>query len=190
MHRARLRRRPARSPRVPLSVLPPSLCFPSGQQFRSVVLRIAQVLATARSPLLRMSTTLWNLGGDRGMSDDYGKSQQRPKPRKPFLSIRAWLIVLALLAIAPLMLERVHGLERARVDRMERANNEATELAWRGVEAHREIIYSVRALVQIVSLVYAKVPLETPNCNQYLTDLTVNIPWIRDVSVATTVGRI
>jgi diguanylate cyclase (GGDEF)-like protein len=109
---------------------------------------------------------------------------------KPILSIRARLIVLALLAITPLLLERVHGLEKARAERVERAHNEVMELTWRGVEAQREIIYSVRALVQIVSRVYAKVSLEAPGCNQYLTDITANIPWIRDVSVASPEGRI
>jgi diguanylate cyclase (GGDEF)-like protein len=124
------------------------------------------------------------------MSDYHGKSQRPHKLRKPVLSIRSRLIVLALLAIAPLVLERVHGLEKARVDRMERAHNEVMELAWRGVDAQREIVYSVRALVQIVSRVYVKAALEAPGCNQYLTDLTANIPWIRDVSVAATDGRI
>src|SRR5580658_9638104 len=124
------------------------------------------------------------------MPDNKGKPQQLPKLRKPSLSIRARLIVLALLAITPLLLERVRGLEQDRVERTERAHNEVMELAWRGVEAQREIIYSVRALVQIVSRVYAKAPLESPNCNQYLTDLTANIPWIRDVSVAALDGRI
>jgi diguanylate cyclase (GGDEF)-like protein len=105
-------------------------------------------------------------------------------------SIRARLIVLALLAIAPLMIERVHGLEKARVEHTERANSDVIELARRGAESQREIIYSVRSLLQIVSRVYAKVPLDSPNCNQYLADLTTNIPWIRDLSVASPNGQI
>ena len=64
--------------------------------------------------------------------------------------------MLALLAIAPLMIERVHGLEEARAVRTERANTDVIELARRGVEAQREIIYSMRALLQIVSRVYAE----------------------------------
>ena len=39
------------------------------------------------------------------------KSKRPATPSKPMLSIRARLIVLALIAIAPLMIERVHGLE-------------------------------------------------------------------------------
>jgi diguanylate cyclase (GGDEF)-like protein len=64
------------------------------------------------------------------------------------------------------------------------------DLARSGVEAQREVINAIRALVQIVSRVYANMPLEASNCSQYLTDLTANIPWIRDVSVASTDGRI
>jgi len=124
------------------------------------------------------------------MSGSQPKTQASSMRAKPVLSIRARLLVLALLAIAPLMLERVRGLEKARAERTERAHSEVVELARRGVEAQREIIYSVRALVQIVSRVYAKLPTEAGNCNQYITDLTVNVPWIRDVSVATTDGRI
>ncbi|MGA2893081.1 MAG: diguanylate cyclase [Xanthobacteraceae bacterium] len=117
-------------------------------------------------------------------------SQPPPRRNKPILSIRARLIVLALIAITPLMLERVHGLETARAERTARAHTDVVELARRGVEAQREIIYSVRALVQIVSRVYAKMPPEAANCNQYMTDLTSNIPWIRDLSIAATDGRI
>ena len=124
------------------------------------------------------------------MSDGQVKSRPSPRRSRPALSIRARLIVLALLAIAPLMLERVHGLEKARAARIERANADVIDLARRGVDLQREIINSVRALVQIVSRVYAKLPFEQPGCNQYMADLTTNVPWIRDISVAATDGRI
>jgi diguanylate cyclase (GGDEF)-like protein len=124
------------------------------------------------------------------MPDGQAKSIEAPRRNKPILSIRARLIVLALLAITPLMLERVHGLEVARAERTARAHTEVIDLARRGVEAQREVIYSVRALLQIVSRVYAKVPLEASNCSQDLADLTTNIPWIRDFSVASTDGRV
>jgi diguanylate cyclase (GGDEF)-like protein len=116
-----------------------------------------------------------------------GKPMRRSKP---ILSIRARLIVLALLAIAPLMLERVHGLETARAERTERAHAEVVELARRGVEAQREIIYAVRALLQIVSRVYVRIPGGSAKCNATMADLTTNIPWIRDLSIAGTDGRI
>jgi diguanylate cyclase (GGDEF)-like protein len=124
------------------------------------------------------------------MPDGEPKSKRPAMPSKPMLSIRARLIVLALVAIAPLMIERVHGLEEARTVRTERANADVIDLARRGAESQRQIIYSVRSLLQIVSRVYAKMPLDSSSCNQYLGDLTTNIPWIRGLSVASDDGRI
>src|ERR1051326_2104385 len=113
-----------------------------------------------------------------------------PRGGKPLLSIRARLIVLALLAVAPLMFERIHAIEEARGERTARAHAQVIELARRGAEAQHEIILSVRALLQIVARVYARTPLEASDCNQYLTSLAGNIPWIRAFSVAGPAGPI
>ncbi len=109
---------------------------------------------------------------------------------KLILSIRARLIVLALLAISPLMLERVHGLQTARAERILRAQDEAVDLARRGAEGQREIIYSVRALLQVVARVYPHMPPEPSACNQDLRDLTRNVPWLRALSIAGSNGQV
>src|SRR5579859_3671027 len=113
-----------------------------------------------------------------------------PRGGKPLLSIRARLIVLALLAVAPLMFERIHAIEEARGEHTARAHAQVIELARRGAEAQHEVILSVRALLQIVARVYARTPFDPGECNQYLTSLAGNIPWIRTLSVAGTDGRI
>ena len=87
------------------------------------------------------------------------------------------------------MFDRVHGLELARGHRIDRARAEVIDLARRGTESQRQIIYSVRSLLQIVARAYAKVPADAANCNQYLTALTGNVPWIRGLSVAGADGR-
>lgn len=124
------------------------------------------------------------------MSDGQADTSKPARRSRSFLSIRARLIVLALLAIAPLLLARLHEVESARLARLRAVNTEVIDLARRGVESQREIIYSARALLQIISRVYARMPLDTSGCNQYVADLTPNIPWIRDLSVASTDGRI
>ncbi|HTZ03328.1 MAG TPA: diguanylate cyclase [Xanthobacteraceae bacterium] len=106
------------------------------------------------------------------------------------MGIRARLIVLALLATAPLMVERVRGLEQARASLTERAHVEVAELVRRGAEAQKDIIYSVRAVAQIVARVYARLPADAGSCNRMLANMTSKIPWIRDVSIAGTDGRI
>ena len=114
----------------------------------------------------------------------------KPRRHKPILSIRARLIVLALLAIAPLMVERVRGLERARSERADLARVQVVDLARSGVAAQREVIDSTRALLRVAAHVYAKMPLDAPDCGQTLADLTGNVPWIHGVAVAGTDGRI
>ena len=74
--------------------------------------------------------------------------------RKPFLSIRGRLIVVAPVAIAPLMIERVRSLERARVDRAEVARTEVVDLARGRAAAQRETIYAIRAMLHVVTRVY------------------------------------
>src|ERR1700731_1670835 len=80
----------------------------------------------------------------------------KPRRHKPFLSIRARLIVVSLLAIAPLMIERVRGLERARAERAELARTQVIDLARAGAESQREIISSIRALLQVVARAYVR----------------------------------
>jgi diguanylate cyclase (GGDEF)-like protein len=124
------------------------------------------------------------------MLDNQAKARKPPRRAKPILSIRARLIVLALLAITPLIFDRIHALEMARIHRIDRASAEVVDLARRGTESQREIISSVRALLQIIGRVYAKIPADPENCSQYLRALTGNVPWIRALSVAGTDGKI
>jgi diguanylate cyclase (GGDEF)-like protein len=124
------------------------------------------------------------------MSDDRAKSRKPSRHSKPILSIRARLMVLALIALAPLMLERVHGLERARTERTQQAYVEATDLARRGAVAQREFIDTTRTVLQVMAHAYARMPLDPADCNKFLIDLTANIPWIQGLSFAPTDGKI
>jgi Cache domain len=110
-------------------------------------------------------------------------TQPEKRRNKPLLSIRARLIVVALLAISPLMVERVRGLERARVERGAIARSQVIDLARSGIAAQREVIDSTRALLHAAARVYTKMPLAAQDCNQLLGDLSSNIPWIRMLAV-------
>jgi diguanylate cyclase (GGDEF)-like protein len=124
------------------------------------------------------------------MLDNRREARKPSRRANPFLSIRARLIVLALLAITPLVFDRIHGLEMARRHSIDRARAEVVDLARRGIESQREVISSVRALLQIVGRVHAKMPADPASCNQFLTALTGDVPWIRGLSVAGTDGKI
>jgi len=124
------------------------------------------------------------------MPDVQARSAQTSRRNKPLLSIRARLIVVALLAIAPLMFERVHSLERARTERIEIARANVIDLARHGAEAQREIVYSMRALLQVVARVSARMLRDPADCNKTLADLDSDIPWLRGLNVAGTDGQI
>jgi diguanylate cyclase (GGDEF)-like protein len=106
------------------------------------------------------------------------------------LSIRARMLALALLAVGPLMLERMHGLETSRAERMQNAHADAVELARRGAEAQRDVIYSVRALLQVMARTHVLLAEKGENCDTYLSDLTANVPWIKSISIVGIRGRI
>jgi diguanylate cyclase (GGDEF)-like protein len=122
--------------------------------------------------------------------DRQAKAGERSRRGWPRLSVRARLVALALFIIAPLVFERVHGLEAARTDRLERAHAEVIDLARRGTESQRDVIYSVRTLLQVLARVYARTPLDAANCNRYLGDMAGNIAWLRALSVAAPNGQI
>ena len=124
------------------------------------------------------------------MPDLQARSPKTTRRNKPALSIRARLIVVALLAIAPLMFERMRALERARTERAELAYARVVDLAQGGAEAQREVVSSMRALLQVVAEIYATLPLDPDDCNRTLAKLTGNIPWLRGVDIAGTDGRI
>jgi diguanylate cyclase (GGDEF)-like protein len=118
------------------------------------------------------------------------KSSRTSARGKLRLSIRARLIVVALVAIAPLMFERVHSLEGARAERTQHAHAQVIDMARSGAEAQRETTYSIRALLQVIAHAYARTPLDAADCARTLTGLVGNLPWLHSLGIATTAGRI
>jgi diguanylate cyclase (GGDEF)-like protein len=118
------------------------------------------------------------------------ESHKPSRRGKPLLSIRARLIAVALLTVTPLIFERVHGLERARAERIEIAQTQVADLARGAAEAQRSVVYSLRALLQLIADVYAKTPQQPPECNRTLSDLAGKVPWIYAVAIVSADGRV
>jgi diguanylate cyclase (GGDEF)-like protein len=124
------------------------------------------------------------------MSLEQAAGQKPAPPRKTVLSIRGRLIVLALLAVVPLMLDRVRLLEASRSERIELAHREASELARRGVDAQREIITNVRALLHVVAGADVAAMAESDACHGQLAGYATNVPWLKGLSIVGANGRI
>jgi len=152
---------------------------------------MVQILAAAQKPLLRVFTYIAKRReGEPVVAGIQAKSAKKSARGKLRLSIRARLILVALLAIAPLMFERVRGLERARAERTEHAHAQVMDMARSGAEAQRETTYSIRALMQIVARIYARTPPDAADCAHTLTDVISNVPWLNTIGVAEIGGRV
>lgn len=100
-------------------------------------------------------------------------------------------MLLALLAVVPLMLDRVRVLETSRSERIELAAAEVMEFARRGGEQQKEMVATVRALVQAAarSYVTASAP-AGEQCATLLDGFVKEIPWISSMSVVNADGRV
>ena len=74
---------------------------------------------------------------------------------KQLLGIRARLALLALILVAPLMLERVRSLEDARAKQIALASHEFSNLAQHSADTQREIISSVETMLKSAAYVRA-----------------------------------
>jgi diguanylate cyclase (GGDEF)-like protein len=109
---------------------------------------------------------------------------------KPTLSIRARLIVLALIAVVPLMIDRARLIEAHRTEYVAAASNDAVTLTRRGVDAQEELVTAVKSVVQVVARTQAAFA-DTPEiCGKFLAGATSDAPWISGLSVIAPNGRI
>jgi diguanylate cyclase (GGDEF)-like protein len=108
----------------------------------------------------------------------------------PALSIRARLVMLALLAIAPLLLDRIRLVEAERSERMAVAAREALEIARRNIESQQEGLAAARAMLEVAARSYVAMGARPDGCDSLLSALVAGVRWIRTLSVARRDGRI
>jgi len=117
------------------------------------------------------------------MQPDNISDRNGGKRAMPRLSIRARLMLLALLAVVPLTLDRVRLLETSRAERLDMASNEALDLAKRGANAQVEMINSTRAVLEVVARAYITIARSGQDCSTFLSGFAIDVPWIRGLSV-------
>jgi diguanylate cyclase (GGDEF)-like protein len=111
------------------------------------------------------------------------------RPRRTF-SIRARLMILALIAIVPIVLERVHNEQFDRSERIDAAHKEVLGLARRAAAAQNDVIVSTRALLQVLAGTPGAASPSDPSCATTLRSIAEPDRWIRALSVANLAGQI
>ncbi len=109
---------------------------------------------------------------------------------KKLLGIRARLALLALILVAPLMLERVRSLEDTRARQIAYATREFQDIAQRSVQAQREIISSVETMIKSAAYIRASAGGVGRSRDILRASMQVELPWIRNMSIVAANGRV
>jgi diguanylate cyclase (GGDEF)-like protein len=88
------------------------------------------------------------------------------------------------------MVDRVRLVEASRSERIASTATEVLDLTRRGAEGQREIITTVRAMLQVTARAYVAMMARGDACNLYIRDLVGNMPWIKGMSIIGPDGRI
>jgi len=115
-------------------------------------------------------------------------NRKRVKLKKLF-GIRARLALLALILVAPLMLERVRSLEDNRAKQIAIASQEFLKLAQQSADAQREMISSIETVLKSTAYIRASVGVGR-SCDILRASLPVNLPWIRTLLIVGGDGRV
>lgn len=109
---------------------------------------------------------------------------------KQVLGIRARLCLLALILVAPLMLERARSLEETRAKQVAQASEEFMRLANYSADAQREVISSVETMLKSAAYIRASAGGVSKACDILRASLPTNLPWIRNVLLVGGEGRV
>jgi diguanylate cyclase (GGDEF)-like protein len=109
---------------------------------------------------------------------------------KKLLGIRARLALLALILVAPLMLERARSLEDTRGKQIAQAAAEFSSLAQHSADAQREVISSVETMLKSAAYIRASAGGISRSCDIMRASLPVNLPWIRALMIVGKDGRV
>jgi diguanylate cyclase (GGDEF)-like protein len=109
---------------------------------------------------------------------------------KQVLGIRARLALLAVILVAPLMLDRARSLEDARAKQIAQASEEFQRLANHSADTQREVISSVETVLKSAAYIRASAGGVISACDILRASLPNNLPWIRNVLLVGGDGRV
>jgi diguanylate cyclase (GGDEF)-like protein len=102
---------------------------------------------------------------------------------KRLVGIRARLALLALILVAPLMLERARSLEDTRARQIAQASQEFSNLAQHSADAQREVISSVETMLKSAAYIRAAAGGVGRSCDILRASLPASLPWIRTLMI-------
>src|SRR3979490_2610062 len=108
---------------------------------------------------------------------------------KQLLGIRARLALLALILVAPLMLERARSLEDTRAKQIAAASEELPNIVQHSADTQREVISSVETMLKSAAYIRASGGIGR-SCEVLRASLPTNLPWVRGVMIGSKDGLV
>jgi diguanylate cyclase (GGDEF)-like protein len=108
---------------------------------------------------------------------------------KQLLGIRARLALLALILVAPLMLDRARSLEDTRSKQIALASQEFADLAQHSADTQREVISSVETMLKSAAYIRASGGVGR-SCDILRASLPLHLPWIRSIMIVSKDGLV
>jgi len=108
---------------------------------------------------------------------------------KQLLGIRARLALLALILVAPLMLDRTRSLEDTRKRQIALASQEFADLAQHSADTQREVFSSVETMLKSAAYIRASAGVGR-SCDILRASLPLNLPWIRSIMIVSKDGLV
>lgn len=109
---------------------------------------------------------------------------------KQSFGIRQRLVMLALILVAPLMLDRVLVLEHTRANQARLATEDLARLARQTAAAQRDVMSSVEAVLHSAAYIQVAAENTGQGCAILRASIRIEMPWIISVSVVGKDGRI
>jgi diguanylate cyclase (GGDEF)-like protein len=109
---------------------------------------------------------------------------------KQLLGIRARLALLAVILVAPLMLERARSLEDNRARQLAQASQDFANLAGHSADTQREVISSVQTVLKSAAYIRASAGGLSRTCDILRASVPANMPWIRNILLVGADGRV
>jgi len=122
------------------------------------------------------------------------QSRQMPKAKtmrpKRTLSVRVRLMIVAIIAIVPLIAERIHNEEIDRGDRIEAAQKRVLDVARQGAAEQNKVIVSTRSLLQVIATAHSQFKFSDAECSQFLAAIAAPSSGIKTLSISSVLGKI
>ena len=121
----------------------------------------------------------------------FGVSFNRRRAKlKKLVGIRARLALLALILVAPLMLERARSLENTRASQVAAVSVELKDLARHSASTLREVISSVETTLKSAAYIRASADGIGRSCGIMRASLPDNMPWIHSLMIVSGDGQV